>query len=281
MKTAIASTALLVLLLQVGAGQTAKPPNAKPKRQAKEKPQPKEQSGIYSSALFDSRASTLPVGYRGHDAKRIYEAVKERLASKGEFETTKAYQDRINSVPSLPLVGNLTLSNLFAFDLDRPTYEYDADKGSLHIGAKFGSVYKGSTPSDLHRGLKLRGGDILEETYEATNALGARVRVRKTDMVAYELAVENWGDWQAKDGGILDSLNLDPAKAQRLKPSFRLLAVCRLKPPYFGFERIMSTKPTFESPSETQIVSRYLYADLVELWAYDLASGQVLYKRQK
>jgi hypothetical protein len=298
MKTAVASVILLAILLQVGAAQALKRPTAKPKPPAKENPKPEGPPETYSTAPFDPNLSTLPTEYRGHDAKRIYDALAKSLADKGEFETTKAYQERIDSVPSTLLVGELTASHIFAFEIDRTIYDYDADKELLRVGVELGPVYKGVKPINLHQGLVLSSGKgFAQKIYEGTNALGAKVAVTRDVTVQYALAVENWNAWRSASYGgemtrissetfeyvakkaFLDFLNLEPAKAQRLKPNFRLLAVCRLKFPHIGSGGSY-IEPTFNDPRETVLANYYLYVDLLELWAYDSSSGQVLYKRQ-
>lgn len=300
MKTAIASTVLLALLLQAGAGQTTKRPSAKPKQKVKEKLQPEPSADIYSAKAFNTDLQTLPVGYKGHNAQSIHNTFQQRLTPKGEFETTEAYQDRIVGSAMLPLIGSLTVSHLFAFELDTAIFEYDADKESLMVGAVFGKVDDGTVLKDSYRGLALEaGGDFKQETYEGSNAYGAKVAIEKTTILRYELAVDNWEAWQTEDyiepylrkmeagsavkyltkKGIFNNLSLAPTLAETLKPNFRLLAICRLKYPFIG-KGGTYIKPTFTSPRESYYIAKYLYADMLELWAYDLSTGKVLYRKQ-
>src|SRR5262249_15596479 len=301
MKTFIAPAVLLALLLQVGAGQTARRSSAKPKRQVIEKRQPKQPADIYSAEPFNTALQMLPVGYKGHDAKRIYDIFQQRLTPKEEFETTEAHRNRIANAAVLPLIGSLTISQLFVFELDTSIFEYDADKESLLVGAVFGKVDDGTVLTDSYHGLILdAGGDFKQEAYEGSNAYGAKIAVEKTTILRYELAIGNWDTWQTEDyiepylrkvearliaktlisKGILNHLSLAPTPAETLKPNFRLLAICRLKYPFIGKGGIY-IKPTFDNPRESYYIAKYLYADLLELWAYDQANGQVLYKRQK
>ena len=71
-------------------------------------------------------------------------------------------------------------------------------------------------------------------------------------------------------------------KAEEAKPllegkTVRMLALCWLKPPYHT-ESSTFWKATFAEPVDYTLRKRYLMGNLLEVWFYDSASGQVLAK---
>ncbi|MHB1291562.1 MAG: hypothetical protein ACYCY5_05150 [Sulfuricella sp.] len=60
----------------------------------------------------------------------------------------------------------------------------------------------------------------------------------------------------------------------------RMLALCRLKPPYHT-ESNTFWKATFVEPVDYTLRKRYLVGDLLEVWFYDSASGKVLSKAKR
>src|SRR5262249_54156039 len=148
----------------------------------------------------------------------------------------------------------------------------------LSAGALLGKIDDGTALKDSYLGLMLAGGHIAQETYEGNNALGGEGTKKKNTPPTYELAIDKRKEWQKLDyiepylrgvemtpgaakiltkKGILNSLSLDPADAQALKPKFKMLAICRLKYPFIG-KGFAYIKPTFDNPREIYHTYKYL-----------------------
>lgn len=287
---------LLVLFLITGTAQNRKKAPVKPVQPGSAIGQT-NRTPVYSIESFDTHSDMLPEKYRGHDGEEIYKAFQERLTPKGEFETSEAYRDRIKNAALRPIVGSLTIANIFAFELQRRIFEYDADNQSLITGVPLTTAHIKGEEQSLFRSLMLDvGGSYKKETYQGSNAFGANVEITKTTAMSYDLAVSNWMSWQTEDyvepsyrslsgakhlaeKAILNRLILPPSQAEQLKPNLRLLAICRLQYPFIDTGSIY-IKPTFDRPRESILLLNYLYVELIEMWAYDISSGKVLYRRR-
>jgi hypothetical protein len=71
----------------------------------------------YIEQAFDPTAIKLPTQYMGHDPKILVDPLVELLKSskKDEFETTAEFRSRIHKQQSLPILGSLTIDDIFAF----------------------------------------------------------------------------------------------------------------------------------------------------------------------
>lgn len=119
--------------------------------QQKQTQMKKEPVKKYDLNPFDLSRTTLPQNYMGHDLKNIYEALEKRKehAKKDDYETTEQYNQRIQDLDRKPLIGKLTVDDLFSFVVTTGTTqkihgtlayhkilisnEYDADSQTLTL----------------------------------------------------------------------------------------------------------------------------------------------------
>jgi hypothetical protein len=232
----------------------------------------------HAAAHFDSAVQALPAGYAGDDIKKWY----------GEISATA------------PVAAGIR-DEVFAFavDLDAgPNFsqEYDAASGKLELryNMVFNQIAEGwswderADPEqrDYYRYKFLPLGYETEsrrapETIELYS--GKRVEVKNLWRYDYFFAFENLYDFYERkvddDAGFGVSVPVQAGEAKRLTEgkSLRMLALCRLKPPYHT-ESNTFWKATFAEPVDFILRKRYLMGDLLEVWFYDSASGKVLAK---
>src|SRR6266536_2671597 len=261
---------------------------------------------------FDPSIASLPAHFRGHNAAEIYKRLAERkqASTKGEFETTEAYRQRMETKASQPLLGSMTLHSLLAFVVNDLESEYDADRQVLHAKAKLSSVREGVTLREKGMSLHWNIVNRSSSSYIGTNAFGARTRVESTASDFYEIAIENYQQFairylrkstqevaddeavyarlginpetiydHLKDTALSADLKMNAQFAMRAKENLRMLLVCRLAYPYI-IEGTMYSKPTIDDPQEFFVNEYSVNTKLVEVWFFDSSTGQVYAKQQ-
>lgn len=198
-----------------------------------------------SLAPFNLDQKRLPPNYHGMDAELIRERIlaRSRQAQKDEFETTEQFRQRIRRLEAEPFAGNLTTDSLLAFEVAQLTTAYDADNALMKVIA---APYKLRA---LPRAASLRTPPIIE-------ALAYMEFANSTDFGP----TGSSGD---EHPSIVESIKMDIPTARKAKESLRALAVVRLRSPYI---------------TERGYPPRSLYAELLEVWFYDLTSGEIYAK---
>ncbi|BAN34243.1 hypothetical protein SCD_n00394 [Sulfuricella denitrificans skB26] len=232
----------------------------------------------HAAASFDSAALTLPAGYVGDDIKKWY----------GEISA------------SAPVTANIK-DEVFAFavDLDAgPNFsqKYNAASGKLelHYNMVFNQIAEGwswdeLTNPDQHDYYHFK---FLPLGFETASKRAPKVvelypgktlEVKNLWRYEYFFAFENLYDFYERkvddDAGFDAAVVIKAEEAGLLLEGkrIRMLALCRLKPPYHT-ESNTFWKATFAEPVDYTLRKRYLVGELLEVWFYDSASGKVLTK---
>jgi len=283
---------------------TPKPSQTKPSSPAKSPtPRPSATPTVstppaiqYSRVPFDKSVAKVPANFKGHDVVALFAALSAKLAGKGEFETTEAYNSRIAEVLTQPITGQLTPQSSMALVVDLtpggeyPDLKYDADTQLLQV-----KEYMGEVPYDLGDydvRTKQRVISTGRETrkvldvYEASNGYGAKADVVKTESQTYDLIMLNpkqFGfkrsetDYLGDRQHIEFDLTMDVPTAQKVKPNLDLLIIFQIAPPYVGKAKRYFT-PKINSPFDTTIHQHYVYVNVSEIWLYDSKTGEVYQK---
>ena len=306
----IITVSLLTLALTCLAFAQRRPSRTSPPAKPSPSPSPvtekptiekKPVASSYSREPFDASLASLSPGFRGNSVIEIYDSLAERKKAsvKGEFETTEAYNQRLRTDMSKPLIGSLTQDNVFAFAINGIGSEYDADRRVLHVRADV-PRYPFNKDWVIYRWGTVETGN---SSYVATNAFGAQITVKRRRGRNYEIFIDNHQRFPTstyvdevgrgmsdeeknrypelfeihKKQAFVADLDLPADDALRAKTNLRLLLVCRLAAPYMleGEDLDSFSRPTFDLPFDTQFTFHRLYVDLVELWFYDFATGEV------
>lgn len=262
----------------------------------------------YSIQSFDLTITRLPTGFRGHDAEAIYKRLAKRgsALSKREFETTESFRTRITAESAQQLMGGLTRSSIFAFVIGNVESRYDADLQILKTWSALKTVSDDTNYKNQNRSVQW-GKHNLSKHYVGRNAFGVLAKVESHKVDVFEVAFENYQDFPVVkyidsvqedvlksigvtpkseddyetfgDVAFAAALKMDPQSARRAKKNLRVLLVCRLRPPY-TIEGGHYTKPTIDSPREFLFNNYSLNTELLEVWFFDISTGQV-YSKQK
>jgi len=249
----------------------------------------------YSTTGFDLSAKQLPSQYLGHNLGVVYlklSQLKATTEKKDEFETTSDFKKRIESEFKKPILGPLTLTSIFAFKAKGTNTSYDADNQQLAVTCELSPVFVQNLSTEkIPEGLESVNweSEVIDRgSYEGTNAFGATVEVSREEFYRYELALSNYDDFPTKkssDGGFervsfTTHLNVLPEQARIMKTSIGTLFISKLTTP-FSLTNANYSAATFTSPLSTTTITFYVFANLIEIWFYDIDTGRILSKIKK
>ncbi len=274
------------------------------------KPRPMQEKAAlaeYDDRPFDINADELPPGYRGHDPELIYGKIADRRESlkKSEFESVERYRTRVAHETAQPLTGNLSFTNAFAFRFRPAESVYSADQRILHMFCELSPVLENGAANAKERSIRIRTQPQVDNRYSYTNAYGKKVEIEENKFQEYAAAFSNYGEFpmerlvlpslrqalekESKKGQpvvvdsrmehefIIGSIGLTAAEAKRVKDRIMVLAVCNLTDPYVTSDTV-SEKPTSDRMREYLAQYFYIHVKLLELWFYDLDTGDILMK---
>jgi hypothetical protein len=294
---------IAVFLSVIVAGQAQRRPRTAPT------PRPQPSKAIPASPAapaaidirpFDIRIDKLTPGFAGHDIKAVYNdlVARKNKAVKGEFETTREFEARLQRETEAPILGKLDRTDYLAFVLQNSSGEtlYDADAKTMTIAIALSSgaenVYTKSDKMAL-----TSQAEVKREEYEGSNAYGAKGTVTRHSGVNFNVAFSNYSsfgvskyidsntrsrghteDFFAKDVFLL-RIPMDVALAKEVKANLKILAVVKLIKPY-TYEGTFYDKPTISRPTEYFIQYHFLNTELIELWLFDESTGRIFIKKR-
>jgi hypothetical protein len=223
----------------------------------------------------------------------LFFALESKFKGKGEFETTEAYNQRMETLLAQPVLGSLTprsaLTAVIGLTSGSKYSEltYDADAQQLSVDKSLDKV-----PFDLEnydRNSKLRvlptGLDFEKQvrTYMGQNAFGRKARVVEKERYVCDLILLNLyqlgfkkGEYDELlgQGNIKFDLTMDPATAQKVKQSLKLLVIFQVGAPYVSTSKEYDSA-TIDNPVDLTTRKFFVYADVSEVWLYDSKTGEV------
>jgi hypothetical protein len=278
---------------KASAPKTVPPATTQRSKAAPAKPVPKKSADLYSKAPFDKTVSKVPEGFRGHNLASLFGALSDKLKAKGEFETTEAYNKRIEAALSEPLVGELTAKSILASvipltsgsEFSNLKYNADAqllsvDKSMDEVPYDLGDYETRSKQRVLSTGL---GFEKVIRTYTGQNSFGIKRRVVEKESYSCDLILLNPGELGFKKDqydvlgdrqNIVFDVQMDPATAQKAKQNLKLLVLFQVGPPYVGNAKDYDS-PTIDDPVEVTSYKFYIYANVIEVWLYDSKTGEI------
>ena len=75
------------------------------------------------------------------------------------------------------------------------------------------------------------------------------------------------------------TVNATPEEAKTIKKQIMALVIVQLKDPYFGVGNIY-IPATFDSASSFSHEFQYLFADVQEIWIYNIKTGEIYAKKK-
>jgi len=253
----------------------------------------------YSFSALDLLSENLGPSYYGHDPEALFSTLSAS-STKSEFESTAEYNQRLARITSGPTLGSLRYDSDYAFYVQESgtSSRYDADNRTLAVSIELRSILMerpvACSPRVVKAGLcygteKYIGAhSLVSKTsmqnlgeYTGTNSYGAAALVKSENRDEYEIAFSNMDDFPTKSGlmdkDISVTFPMDASSAQRVKGNLRVIAVCRLVAPYATSD-LGTHQATLGEPYMLVTHFNYIHANILELWIYDISSGQVLAK---
>jgi hypothetical protein len=197
------------------------------------------------------------------------------VAPKGEFETTAQYQARIATGGA---GGALIVAKK---PEDAKYFEYDADNQVLNVKSYafhntnmgwWEAFYKAkpvgvmaSASSNL--AIVVSQSEKPAGTYSAQNSYGASTTVTKINRTTYSIFESEapLGDrnmFVGEKGGMLGSISMDIATAQRVKPALKIAFVVVPKAPYLVQGSQTVGKTTINNPTDVTEHFKIMIADM-------------------
>ena len=193
-------------------------------------------------------------------------------APKGEFETTAAYQVRIQGAAS---TGPLIISKR----MEDPKYlEYDADRGAFKVFSylfdnsnypTWEALYTtpgldASTISNLD--IQISTSDVVTGTYSAQNSYGARAtitNITRTLKGVFERPAKSYAEslFPSKDA-VVGYLPMSSAQAQAFRQAAKIAFVVVPKSPYVVRRTFQDGETTISNPTKITVNSTILIADI-------------------
>jgi len=294
--TVLVSIALLIVIASPILCQKRTSQRQTSDKQTPRKEGPAAATKIYTLEPFNLNLANLPPNYLGHDPKVVCDALS-RVSSnarkgKDEFETTEAYQNRIRNSQVQPLIGDLTTNSLLAFVYRHQDVNYDADQRALEVIVRLEEDNLGGPKPE--RMLSLDYETTPGKPYVGQNAYGASVVVEKEYADSWDLMFTNYAKLAATKhrdkstdinptpsmyDAFIKRLEMDIPTAKQARRNLRLLIICKPVAPWASNDKSY-IGPTLRKPKDITWTQHMLHIELVEIWYYDLATGQV-YAKQK
>ena len=227
-------------------------------------------------------ASNLPPNFRGTDPVAVYQAVDKHKSSfrKGKFESTKAFQDRIDKLlpkirigPGLTAVDSVTF---VSYDLSE-SYDADSERFVFRISgagdenlAFTATAYFGPVQSVT---LKLRDAAKLHGSSVGQNAFGVKRRYRIKSYSYLNLILK--GDDLTELGRRFE-LDAPPNQARLISGNVGIAVTGKLSFPIVESSHSFD-EATITEPEESHYFnySLYLVPDIVRI--FNVNTGQILY----
>jgi hypothetical protein len=286
-----------ILLLGLTSAQSA-PPVVQPPRLApkKVKTAAKPLASRYSKTPFDKSIARVPADYKGHDLVSLFAALGAKFKGKSEFETTEAYNTRIEAAMAESVLGELTAQSTLATVVslssgsEYSNLKYGADAKLLAVRKSMDEV-----PIDLgeyetqSKQRVLPTGIDFEKvlgSYTGQNAYGTKKKILKKEEYTCDLIMLNpkQFDFKKKEYDVLGNrqdidfdVTMNPDVAERVVRNLKLLVVFQTAQPFVGIAKDYHS-PTIDNPLDLVVHKFYIYARVAEIWLFDSKTGEVYAK---
>jgi len=308
MKRLIISCAVIVVLLANACFAESKPVNKKTTR-AKEKQKieqttatkqaPKKILMKFTMGMVEG--NRIDPNYAGPSIESVIESVEKTTnLTKGEFESTAAFNARKETAISAKFLNGFTIDDTFAFVvpvskggryLSGIAYEFDADTSEVRFFAlaknsslngigdqNFKPSYSFNSPLmdqfSVYRRIDRRN------SYEASNAYGAKITVNETVSSDFGIAAPTIPFLTYKRSYLYSNptpasqIKMESSKAQKELPALKAIIIMKLAAPYMTYH-FVHIKPTRDSPSEITSKQKFLTGEVLGIIFYSGLTGEI------
>ena len=244
---------------------------------------------------FDLSITKLPKNYIGHDLRSIYEALLKRNKNteKDTYETTAQHKQRIQDEDRKPLIGTLTVNDIFSFVVIPTFKHFNADNQTLSLKVK---AYNTVDWEDYSTEVGIYGPELYDNksTYIGSNAYGVPMKIVKlrkewvglaftNELSAFPLYKDNGGWFE------FVLANITPETAKTIRDNLNIAFIFKLEPveviskleersfSYLSMESLYK-KPTIDSPLDELVLFHNVHATSKEIWVFNKTNGEILLK---
>lgn len=215
---------------------------------------------------------------------------------KGEFEKTEDFNKRKADALSIKLIDDYGVDDVFPFVVDVTKYSTclhgimygynpDMSKATLHISAypesygdrNFISGYDNQKYDTFELGREYQ----KDRTYIGSNAFGVQAKVTQVEGVIYTVASKKIDFVPGKrtlscfEKEALFKFNMDADTAAKELPTLKALIMLKVKPPFVLYRNFHS-EATRSDPTETTVLTKALYGDVVGIVIYSGTTGKIV-----
>lgn len=243
-------------------------PTSEPTEDSDRTPPPVVETNARPSPSFapiDESWTQLPLDFRGHDPKMLYEAVLARLdlaRVKDEFDTEAQHQQKIRAAMSGPLIDTWRVTDFVAIPIadnsdDFRELRYDAER------QRYASITDGL---DIEIEVSRKAG----ASYSGQNAFGVEVEIQVAYVHDLRITTQNASDFDPV------RVPMDAITARSLSDSIAVLAIGRLDFPFLLPTEIAHHEPTIQIPLELTTSTDVMLLRVTELWVINTSSGEII-----
>jgi hypothetical protein len=254
-------------------------------QQPKEITQQAQLASRYLSQSFNSELEALPPKFSGHNIETVVKALKaRRKLLRGDFESTKQYEQRMGSYEDDILYGRVKLSDVLSFTF-RPIMKYDADAELLTVSLPFGTPNGPEAPTNTLEAMPFVSRVVTSGSYVGNNALGVKRRIQVVKSTEFQISysIPEWvyTERERDSGGdVLNQFQLSMARAAAARHvrNVQVVLVVRLAPPFLTTSR-NALRPTMASPYSGSSVVHDVRVDLLAFIFFDYSTGEIIEHR--
>ena len=243
----------------------------------------------------------IDINYTGPSIESVIESVENLTnLTKGEFESTAAFNVRKETAISAKFLNEFNIDDTFAFVVPVSksrkyssgiTYEFDADTNEVRFFALAknsslngigGPNYK---PNYSYKSPKMDQFNVYrridsKNTYEASNAYGAKITVNESISSDFGIAVPTIPFLSYKRSNFYSNpspatqIKMESSKAQKELPSLKAIVVMKLAAPYTVYH-FLHIKPTRDSPTEITNKQKFLTGEVLGIIFYSGLTGEI------
>lgn len=231
----------------------------------------------YEREPFGLTQQKLRKQFKGYDAETLYRALY--TPPKNEYETSAAYQARLNAVLAKHLYGSIQGNSAVAFILrqtdtfgesDVISWSYDADTKKIQV--QIDSPEKASISCEDCPPVLITKTQMIDSgSYVGQTAFGVRSNIKKHYIKAYGVAVDSWPF--RKDYEI----EMEVAAAEAAESHLRLILIGHLIPPWTSDQEDFRL-PAIDSPQDFDAKIHAVYMHPEQLWVVNVLTGDILSK---
>jgi len=234
---------------------------------------------------FDLDATHLDRNFEGHDIAKIASTLEEhsrelKPSKKSEFETAAQYNQKVLNFNPMKSIYGISSPDKHYLAFIVPRYksdlEYDAEEQSFKVAIP-----------DLFSvvGITFENKSLGEREYDASNAYGAKVKVKEENEVWYKIEINKQGGLAFRglgegDRGFSRTIPMPVEKAKKIKSFLHFIVIgTPVAPWYDRFDDTIDA--TFKDPTATNSSTHTIHLNIEEIWLVDTLTGEIVKKWHK